>query len=195
VSAEPDLAGLIAANRRGRSYQRIAEDSGGTITRNRVQQLANDPQRSFPTPDTIRGLARALSATETEVVAAAARSVGITVRYGQDPSALVIGRAGDLPGPARDAIVHVAHELLIAYTSGSEEVGRDGDAAPIGTVTDQRHRSRTSESSSEPRSGEDGTSRAPTSSAPRSDGSSKLQRGSGHVSRPRSSGRRPPRHT
>ena len=142
VSAEPDLAGLIAANRRGRSYQRIAEDSGGTITRNRVQQLANDPQRSFPTPDTIRGLARALSATETEVVAAAARSVGITVRYGQDPSALVIGRAGDLPGPARDAIVHVAHELLIAYTSGSEEVGRDGDAAPIGTVTDQRRRSR-----------------------------------------------------
>lgn len=196
VSADPDLAYLIAVRKGDRSYQRIAEDSGGAITRNRVQQLATEPrQKQFPSPETIRGLARALGATETEVVAAAARSVGIDVRYGIDPRALVIGRAGELPARARDAIVAIAHELLTAYDrDGSKEVGRDGHAAPIGEVTDQHRPSRTSTTPQPGRGGDgDDTGHEPTSGQVRSDGRLPLLRGRAHGSTRRSSGKQPPR--
>lgn len=107
-----DLATLIANAKGGRSYDRIAADAGGVPTSARLQQLATKPLKNFPDPDTIRGLARGLSTSVTEVVAACAASLGLSMHLGADPDALVIGGAASLPPSAREAITAVAREML-----------------------------------------------------------------------------------
>jgi hypothetical protein len=131
MTSAPDLATLIADRKGGRSYERLARDCGRTVTSARLQQMAKGQLAGFSTPKVIEGLARGLNATVTEVVAAMARSLGLDVRYGGDPNALVIGEAGRLPAAAREAVIAVALQLVEAYRvhDNTEEVGRDGNAA------------------------------------------------------------------
>lgn len=128
-----DLASLIAHRKGTRSYERLASDCGGVVTAARLHQLAKGKITRFSDPDVINGLAQGLGTTVTEVVAAMSRSLGLDVRYGQDPQALVIGGAGSLPDRAQEVVTSVARELLAAYkvAETTKEVGRHGDAAPI----------------------------------------------------------------
>ena len=73
------LQELIAACKGDRSYDALETAAGGSPTSKRWQQMATKADKNFPDPPTIRGIARALSVTETVVVLAAARSLGLTV--------------------------------------------------------------------------------------------------------------------
>ena len=122
-----NLATLIANAKGSRSYDRVAADCGGTPTAARLQQLATKPLKNFPDPDTIRGLARGLSTSVTEVIAASAASLGLTLHLGADPDALVIGGAASLPPAAREAVTVVAREMLKLSVANNEPQRAGGE--------------------------------------------------------------------
>lgn len=74
-----NLQELVAACKGDRSYDDLETAGGGSPTSKRWQQIATKVDKNFPDPPTIRAMARALSVTETTVVLAAARSLGLTV--------------------------------------------------------------------------------------------------------------------
>lgn len=128
----PDLATLIADAKGDRSYDQISRAAGGAPTPERLQQLATGPIKAFPSPDTIRALARGLNVPTTEVVAAISRSLGLDVHLGGDPGALVLADANSLPDSARQALRLVAAEMLQLHQAVNPAEERDGhgDAAP-----------------------------------------------------------------
>ncbi|QTJ65019.1 hypothetical protein HYG77_04990 [Rhodococcus sp. ZPP] len=124
MSDELNLAALIADRKGTRSYDRLAEDCGGTPSSGRLHQMATRPLKNFPDPDSIRGMANGLGVTVTDIVMAAARSLDLPVYTGNDPSALSIGGAGTLPDSAKETLTTVAREF-IKLTSQHEA---DGEA-------------------------------------------------------------------
>lgn len=129
-----DLATLIATHKGQRSYDRLSLDCGGTPTSARLHQLSSKAPKNFPDPLTIKGLAKGLGTTVTEVVAASASSLGLDVHFGTDPSALTIGDVGALPDGARDAIAAVAREMLKLHRAADQgEAGeeREDSSAPM----------------------------------------------------------------
>ncbi len=135
VSDEQTLAGLIADRKGTRSYEKVSQDCGGIPTSKRLHQLATQKPKNFPDPDTIRGLAQGLGVTITDIVMASARSLGLPVYTGNDPSALAIGGAGDLPDSTKEVLSTVAREFIKLTSqrpdganneSGTEEVPESG---------------------------------------------------------------------
>jgi len=106
-----DLATLILDRKADRSFERLSKDCGGTPSKNRLQQMTVRVPDGFPTPKAIEGIARGTGATVTEVVMASARSLGLNVTP-DDPSALVIARAGLLPLDAKETIFSVARQMM-----------------------------------------------------------------------------------
>lgn len=93
---DENLATLILNAKGDRSYARLSADCGGNPTKERLQQLATGRLKTFPDSATLEGVARGTSRTLTAVVLAAARSLGLKVHNAEDPTALIIGGAGDL---------------------------------------------------------------------------------------------------
>ncbi|WP_152975382.1 hypothetical protein [Rhodococcus rhodochrous] len=131
MSDEQTLAGLIADRKGTRSYEKVSQDCGGIPTSKRLHQLATQKPKNFPDPDTIRGLAQGLGVTITDIVMASARSLDLPVYTGNDPSALAIGGAGDLPDSTKEVLSTVAREFIKLTSqrpdganneSGTEEV-------------------------------------------------------------------------
>lgn len=106
-----DLATLILDRKADRSFERLSKDCGGIPSANRLQQMTMRVPNSFPSPDTIIGIARGTGATITDVVMASARSLGLNVTP-DDPSALIIARAGLLPLEAKETIYSVARQMM-----------------------------------------------------------------------------------
>ena len=87
MDAQPDLAELIlqSKDRTGRSFAELARAAGTdehgvpVITKGRVQQLADGDMSRWPSPSTIRGLARMMQVTERAVILACARRFGFSV--------------------------------------------------------------------------------------------------------------------
>jgi hypothetical protein len=127
MEKEPNLAALLLKRKGDRSFERVSRDCGGNPSANRLQQIATKPLNEFPTPETIKCLARGLPATVTEITLAAARSLGLNVAIG-DPEALTVAGAGNLDAAAQDVILGVARELI------KRDEGSSG-----GTVTDLFH--------------------------------------------------------
>lgn len=98
--------------------------------------MATRPLKNFPDPESIRGMAQGLGVTVTDIVMASARSLGLPVYTGNDPSALSIGGAGNLDDSAKEALATVAREF-IRLTSQRE------DGADHGTSTSQEQEPRT----------------------------------------------------
>jgi hypothetical protein len=113
VGNGPTLADLILDRKGGRSFEKLAEDCGGTPAGRRLQQLANGnrPMKNFPDPETITAMARGLGVSTTEVVLASARSLGVTVA-GTDATALVIADGGTLPPAAQEALRYLGTEMV-----------------------------------------------------------------------------------
>lgn len=104
--------------------------------------MATKPLKNFPDPESIRGMARGLGVTVTDIVMASARSLELPVYTGNDPNALSIGGAGALDDSAKEALATVAREF-IRLTSQRE----DGD--PHGTGTEEEQEPRTQARGSE----------------------------------------------
>lgn len=132
VMNAPDLAGLIAGAKGDRSYDQISRACGGKPTPERLHQLATQPIKNFPGPDTIAALARGLDRSVTDVVAAASRSLGLDVQLGSDAMSLTLATAGRLPAAAQEAIREVTRQMLALHQSETrpEESDGDGNAAP-----------------------------------------------------------------
>jgi hypothetical protein len=84
------------------TYGDISRRGGRVIGRTRVQQLAKDPLKAMPSPETLRALALGLGVTEALVVERALASTG----YGDYGLAARRGRPEpdlDAPGPEAGA--------------------------------------------------------------------------------------------
>ncbi|WP_368681010.1 hypothetical protein R1X32_42585 [Rhodococcus opacus] len=135
MSDEQTLAGLIADRKGTRSYDRLSRDCGGVPTSKRLHQLATVTPKNFPDPDTIRGLAAGLGVTVTDIVMASARSLGLSVYTGNDPSALSIGGAGELPDSAKETLTTVAREFI--KLTSQQTVDGDEDAQDAESRTEE----------------------------------------------------------
>lgn len=80
------LSELLNERKGDRSYEALERDCGGVPKAARLQQIATKPPKTFPDPDSIRGLARGLRVPERVVLAAAAESLGFLMP--QAPSRL-----------------------------------------------------------------------------------------------------------
>lgn len=114
--AAPNLGQLIQARRGTRSYERLAQDSGNRPKLSSWQQWGKgEPRTLLPEPDSIRGMALALGVSHTDVLMAAARSVGLVVTS-EDPSELRIAGAGLLPEMAQETLFLMARTLALSAT-------------------------------------------------------------------------------
>ena len=105
------VRGLIASRRGDRNNAELSRDCGGIPTQSRLQQLANAPIKTFPDPDTIRGLARGLNVTIEQVIAACASDLNLPMGA-PDDSALVLGGARYLPESSQQILVNLSREML-----------------------------------------------------------------------------------
>lgn len=110
------LADLILVRKGTRSYAKLSLDCGGFPGASRIHQIVSGPLNDFPSADTIRGLARGLAVSETEVILAAARSLGLRVAT-STPSDLVLNGAGLLPIYAQESLQEHARSLKKALDS------------------------------------------------------------------------------
>lgn len=78
------LAELIANRKRDRSYDRLADQSHGVLTRSNLQRMATQQLTDLPTVKVIRALAKVLAVPESRVLAAAGSTVGIAPEWGRD---------------------------------------------------------------------------------------------------------------
>lgn len=105
------LPELILAKKGDRTYSKIADDCGGIPTKRRLNSLVLRPMNAFPDVDTIRGLALGLGVSVTDVLLASARSLGLSVGFG-DPGTVSIPGAGHLPETSQRVLGDMARELL-----------------------------------------------------------------------------------
>lgn len=104
------LRHLIAARRGDRNNNELSRDCGGIPTQSRLQQLANNAIKTFPDPDTIRGLARGLNVTVEQVVSACAADLNLPMGS-PDDSSLVLGGARYLPESSQQILVNLSREM------------------------------------------------------------------------------------
>lgn len=105
------LRALIASRRDERNNAELSRDCGGIPTQSRLQQMANNPIKVFPDPDTIKGLARGLSVTVEQVISACAKDLNLPMGS-PDESALVLFGARDLPESSQQILVNLSREML-----------------------------------------------------------------------------------
>ncbi|MCH6470981.1 hypothetical protein [Sinomonas terrae] len=110
--SQPDLGALLADAKaaRGWSFEAMSRACGGVPTGKRLFQLINSPLKNFPDPDTIRGLQKATGASATELVMAAARSLGLDVTEA-DPDALHVPGISGASDTARQALLEIGWEI------------------------------------------------------------------------------------
>ncbi|WP_422936110.1 hypothetical protein [Sinomonas sp. P47F7] len=110
--SQPDLGALLADVKaaRGWSFEAMSRACGGVPTGKRLFQLINSPLKNFPDPDTIRGLQRATGASTTEIVMAAARSLGLDVAE-TDPDALHVPGISLASDTDREALLKIGRTL------------------------------------------------------------------------------------
>lgn len=106
------LGQLINAGRRGGevSYERLSKACGGAPSAKRLHQLENSPLKNFPDPDTIRNLSRGTGFSVTEVIFAAARSLGLPVST-DDPDTIRIYGISQAPERVTRLIQDLGREI------------------------------------------------------------------------------------
>jgi hypothetical protein len=110
------LAELFARHKGERSYREMREKAlgfGHDTTLVSWQQWARKgyARTQFPNPETIRAFAAGLGVSETEVLLAAGRSLGLDVGLDNDTD-LILPGAGILSAADRDALATMAALLV-----------------------------------------------------------------------------------
>ncbi|AKJ72203.1 hypothetical protein TPA4_38 [Tsukamurella phage TPA4] len=104
----------------GWSYQDLAHASGDVVSKKTFNDLVMGTPKSWPTPATIAGIARALSIPDDAVVLAIAASLGVPVRAHPSLLAMQLPASADLLTPSERS--HIIG-LVKALTSGREAGG------------------------------------------------------------------------
>ncbi|MFC7860729.1 hypothetical protein ACFQ9D_12165 [Arthrobacter koreensis] len=121
----PEGLEALLLNRKGdRTWDEVARDCGNVITGKRLQQMGGSkPIKNFPDPPTVKGLARGLNSTVTEILVACARSLGLRA---EDPvaGALVLHGAASLPESSKDLLRSMSSELQFL----NDELQREREA-------------------------------------------------------------------
>ncbi|MCO4257344.1 hypothetical protein [Pseudarthrobacter cellobiosi] len=112
----PTLAALIAELKGDRSFRELkdrAASLGALSTLSSWQQWGSPDfeRKLLPDPVTVRAFARGLGVSETDVLLAAARQVGLDVGEGNRTD-LVLPGAGQLPPEDRNVLASLAAVLV-----------------------------------------------------------------------------------
>ena len=118
----PTLAALIQAAKGERSFRELKDRADGVglhSTLSSWQQWASPEfeRKLLPDPVTVRAFAAGLGVSETEVLLAAARQVGLDVGEGNE-SDLVLPGAGGLAPEDRNVLASLAAVLVAKGGSG-----------------------------------------------------------------------------
>jgi len=132
-----DIAELIAANKRGRSYRTLATDCGGRPTHGRIQQLATGTAE-WMEPDNIRGLATGLGVSERAVVLALAESLGLRVEASHRLELYLPGDTSSLTPKQLSAIGELVRSMVEPGTS--EEESNDGRQPEAQKIVEEAER-------------------------------------------------------
>lgn len=106
-----------------RSFRELMEKAAGFgyVSKLSTWQQWGDPKfqrKLLPDPETIRAFARGLGVSETEVLMAAARQVGLDVGEGNTTD-LVLAGAGGLPPEDRNVLASLAAVLVAKGGAGN----------------------------------------------------------------------------
>ncbi len=123
----PTLQQLVLDNKGDLSYGSLAERAGGTLKPKGLQKLTTSQFTSFPSPETLQGISRALGLPLRDVVLAAGRSVGMRL-HDSNPDDLTLVGAGQLPLSSREALRSMSREML------NWRDGKYDAAEPSGTL-------------------------------------------------------------
>ncbi|WP_336794238.1 hypothetical protein [Gordonia malaquae] len=123
---ERTLADLVQQQKaaRGLSYRMLQERAGDVITAARWQQLGTGTRlKEFPEPATLEAMATALDVHITEVVLAAARSIGLNVTRGatSDLAAMLPPSAASLTVEQRDAVLTLVRSITAMSRTDAPE--------------------------------------------------------------------------
>lgn len=105
---EQDLGKLIEAS--GKTNAELSRLANGKPQPMQWARMRAGGAAGFPTPDTIRTLARVLNVSTRDVVLASARSCGLTVG-GVEGLDLVIADGKLLPATTQEAILTIARDM------------------------------------------------------------------------------------
>ncbi|WP_417374132.1 hypothetical protein [Glutamicibacter protophormiae] len=72
-----NLQELVQTHTEGRSLREIAENSRGKLKADQLRRLANKPVAAFPTPETIRALARAFQIPHMTIILAVCETLDL----------------------------------------------------------------------------------------------------------------------
>lgn len=147
-SVVPTLTELISERKRlrGFSYADLENRADSVISRQRWQQLGTGVRiKEFPEPATIEAMSKALDVDVSEVVLAAARSIGLNVKRGarSDLAARLPSTADRLSEMQRDAIVTLVRSIT-EVTNGMEAAtqsdasGEASETQEAGSVDDAK---------------------------------------------------------
>ncbi|WP_343466508.1 hypothetical protein AAI421_18400 [Rhodococcus aetherivorans] len=125
----PTISQLIAAqmDATGRSFRDLWRASGERVKHQTFQELRSAPPKSWPkNVETIRGMAAALDVTETAIVMAYARSLGVDVVGESVLAQQLPASAAQLTPAQRNAIVQLIRSITnqegTGHGTGTEEV-------------------------------------------------------------------------
>ena len=127
-----NLPDLIRAQKTvtGRTWDQLADRTGGAVSAKRLQQIALSGIKEFPEPDTIRALAVAFDVTERDIVDAVMESVGLPVHRGPSSTLLTLlsGVRGteDLTDAEARAIVGMVR-ASVAHARSDQPPAASGD--------------------------------------------------------------------
>lgn len=143
----PTIRDLIrSALDEGKSVRDLAADSGDRVKFQTFQELANHPPKQFPKdPKTIAGMAGALRVSETTVVLAYAKGLGIGIST-DSGFALRLPVGIDTVDPRmQDALIAVARAAVksddVQGASGLERLKVEGEKLRV-EQADQGHKKR-----------------------------------------------------
>lgn len=109
-----NLRELIAAHRHHRTYTQLEHDGGSILGAARWAQLATGELRGFPSPESLRCIARALDVTEETVLLAVGASLGITGHHRSRLADLLPQQSDTLTDQSIAAVIHVVRALCAA---------------------------------------------------------------------------------
>ncbi|GAA4914626.1 hypothetical protein [Nesterenkonia rhizosphaerae] len=104
---------LIESLKGARTYEALAKDCGGTPSPGRIHQMAKSPMKVFPSPESLRGLAKGLGVRPSVVVKACAESLGlIDEEELLGPPLPLPEGVRNLSRSQRNALIAIAQEIV-----------------------------------------------------------------------------------